>query len=200
MFVVSQTILLDPAELYIGISGGTTINTVQFSPRVNQNTPLIGKNGGIAIRYITENHFGLQAELNYAEHGWFEDEINYWRKFNYIEFPFLSHFFVGDRNRFILNIGPKLSYLFCEESAEITTFPEKEQQITPTHFNLDYGITAGLGYNLKTKKAGVFQLELRAYYGLSDIFDNDKTQYFSKSQHLNGSINIGWFFQLTGRN
>ena len=49
----------------------------------------------------------------------------------------------------------------------------------------DYGITGGAGIELNTR-IGHFMLEGRYYYGLSDIFDNSKTDVFARSN--NGTI------------
>ena len=76
---------------------------------------------------------------------------------------------------------------------------DAEQHVKPVYFPFDYGLTGGLGYNLHTRRAGVFQLELRAYYGLSDIFANTKSDYFANSNHMNAALSVGWFIQLTGK-
>lgn len=195
----AQTVLLDPAEIYIGTSHGVNASMVLFNPTVKQ-FPLLGYNGGISFRYITEKRVGLQVELNYSQRGWEEEGGAYTRQLTYIELPFLTHLYLGNTHRFIFNIGPKVSYLLYE-SVLVNTIPnsQEEQHIKPVYFPLDYGLTAGLGYNLRTRKAGVFQLEVRAYYGLSDIFANTKSDYFATSNYLNAAVNIGWFFQLTGK-
>lgn len=195
----AQTVLLDPAEIYIGPSIGTNASMILFNPGIQQ-IPLLGYNGGISFRYITEKHVGLQLEFNYSQRGWEEQDGGYARRLNYIEMPFLTHLYLGDTHRFIFNIGPKVSYLLSESVLiNHTSNSTEEQYIKPVYFPFDYGITAGLGYNLHTRNAGVFQLELRAYYGLSDIFANTKSDYFSTSNNINAALNLGWFIQLTGK-
>ncbi|NLO70152.1 MAG: PorT family protein [Porphyromonadaceae bacterium] len=195
----AQTVLLNPPEVYIGTSHGVTGSMMLFRPNVRQSY-LLGYNGGVAVRYITENHFGLQVELNYSQRGWNEEGDTYSRRLNYLELPFLTHVYAGNKNRFIFNLGPKIGYLLSESILnDDGSNPEADQRVLPAHFKFDYGITAGLGYNLKTRSAGVFQWELRVYYGLSDVFPNTKSDFFSTSNHLNASINLGYFFQLTGK-
>ncbi|MHB9056457.1 MAG: porin family protein [Paludibacteraceae bacterium] len=195
----AQTVLLDPAEIYIGPSFGTNASMILFNPNIQQ-IPLLGYNGGISFRYITEKHVGLQLEFNYSQRGWEEQDGSYARRLNYIEMPFLTHLYLGDTHRFIFNIGPKVSYLLSESVlVNHTSNSTEEQHIKPVYFPFDYGITAGLGYNLHTRHAGVFQLELRANYGLSDIFANTKSDYFSTSNNINAALNLGWFIQLTGK-
>lgn len=195
----AQTILLEPAEFYIGTTHGTNASMLLFNPNVRQ-TYLLGYNGGVSLRYVTEKHFGLQLELNYAQRGWNEEGNLYARQLNYLELPFLTHVYFGDKSRFIFNLGPKLGYLLNESvvtnNASAST---AEQHILPASNKFDYGLAAGFGYNLHTRKTGVYQLELRVYYGLSDVFPNSKSDFFSTSNHLNASLNLGWYFQLTGR-
>lgn len=197
--VHAQTILFNPAKIYIGTRHGTTVSMINFYPKIDQN-PLLGYIGGLAFRYITEKHMGLQIEVNYSERGWQENTGNYSRKLTYIEFPLLTHIYIGNINRFTLNLGPKVSYLL-NESILINKVenPTEEQHIKPVYFPFEYGITAGLGYNIHTKKAGVFELEVRAYYGLSDVFANLNSDYFRNSNHLNASVTLAYFFQLTGK-
>ena len=59
-------------ELSLGVSFGMNFSSVSFSPKVNQKMKQ-GYQGGVTLRWITENHLGLQAELNYAQQGWEEE-------------------------------------------------------------------------------------------------------------------------------
>lgn len=196
----SQTVLLDPAEKYMGISFGANNSMVMFNPSVEQNTKFLGANGGIRYRYITENHVGLQMELNYSQRGWDEKSGKYSRQINYIEFPFLTHIYVGNTHRLIINIGPKLSYTLYEAVLVNDTLTStSEQHIKKVHFPFEYGGAIGLGYNLHTRNAGVFEIEARGYYGLSNIFADSKSDYFSTSNYLNVSLNFAWYFQFTGK-
>jgi len=198
--VRAQTVLLDPPEVYLGATGGMTGSMVMFNPKVNQTMPLLGYNGGLSFRFVTESHCGLQIEANYSQRGWDEASGNYSRRADYVEFPLLTHLYWGKTNRFIFNLGPKLSYLLQETDLvnNVGEAPD-EQQKTPIYHPFDYGIAAGFGYNLHTRKAGVFQLETRAYYGLSNIFADTKKDYFRASNFLNISVSLGYYFQLTGK-
>ena len=105
----AQTILLNPPEIYIGTSHGVNGSMMLFSPKVPL-TYQLGYNGGLAFRYVTEEHFGLQVEVNYSQRGFTEEGGVYSRQFNYVEFPF-DTLLSGNTHRFIFNLGPKLSYL-----------------------------------------------------------------------------------------
>ena len=104
----------------VGINGGINLNSVSFSPRVRQNN-LMGINGGVTARYISEKYFsmicGAQIELNFSQHGWdefYEDypELQYTRKMNYLEIPFLAHLAFGkDRGlQFFVHAGPQIGF------------------------------------------------------------------------------------------
>lgn len=196
----AQTVLLNPPELYLGATVGANASRVMFNPSVAQ-TYLGGYTGGLSVRYVTERHFGLQVEVNYAQRGWKEADAVYARRLNYVEMPFLMHAYLGERHRLFLNLGPKVSYLLNESVAADNSAASStaEQHLLPAHFRLDYGACLGVGYNLHTRRAGLFQLELRAYYGLSDVFPNKKSDYFGMSNNLNASVSLGWYVQLTGK-
>ena len=187
--VRAQTVLLDPPEVYLGATGGMTGSMVMFNPTVNQIMPLLGYNGGLSFRFVTESHCGLQIEANYS------------RRADYVEFPLLTHLYWGKTNRFIFNLGPKISYLLQETDLKNNvTETAEEQQKTAIYHPFDYGIAAGFGYNLHTRRVGVYQLETRAYYGISNIFADTKKDYFRASNFLNISVSLGYYFQLTGKN
>ena len=108
-------------EFSVGPSFGMTFSSISFYPKVNQGM-LQGYTGGVAVRWITEKNLGLQAELNYTQQGWkeaFEEQPQYTynRTINYIELPFLTHFYFGS-NRFhvYLNLGPKIGYALNEKT------------------------------------------------------------------------------------
>ncbi len=196
--IFSQTVLLQPAETYLGATFGNNVSMVTFKPYVEQK-PQLGYVGGLTFRYVNENHFGFQIEANYSQKGWKQKDDKYARQVNYLEIPFLSHFYLGNQNRLIFNIGPKVSFLLNEKvlKNEIVN-PTLEHQINKVYYPFGYGVELGLGYNFKTKKVGIFQMELRGSYALSDIFSNDKKDYFDNSNYINFGLRIGWLFQLTG--
>ena len=62
----------------------------------------LGFNGGATIRWNTEPNLGIQAELNFTQHGWeekFEEkpQYKYSRTVNYMELPFLTHIHFGSK-------------------------------------------------------------------------------------------------------
>jgi len=186
---------LDQPEIYIGTSFGATGSMVMFDPTVSQSY-LLGYNGGLVFRYISEKHVGMQAELNYSQRGWSESDSNYERQLNYVELPFMTHIYFGNKTRFFFNIGPKVSYLISENVlVDNTVNSTQTQHITAVENPFDYGLCTGLGLMFKIKK-NVLQLDTRANFSLSDIFSNRKVDYFDTSNNVNLSVNLAWMIQL----
>ncbi|MEI8086444.1 MAG: porin family protein [Paludibacter sp.] len=192
-YVMSQ-VRLDKPEIYFGASAGATESMVMFKPTVSQGY-LMGYNGGIVFRYIAEKNVGLQAELNFFQRGWTEKTGLYSRQLNYIELPFMTHIYIGKKNRVFLNLGPKISYLISENVLKNETSNVDTQHITTVENPFDYGLCAGLGF-LFNIKGNIYQLDTRANYSLSDVFSNNKRDYFDTSNNVNVSVNLAWLFQV----
>lgn len=193
-FITAQ-VRLDNPEMYIGANFGVTESKVMFKPSVAQGF-LMGYNGGIVFRYIAEKNVGIQAELNFSQRGWNESSGLYSRQLNYIELPFMTHIYVGTKNRFFFNIGPKISYLISEKTLlNRNTNAINFQHITSIQHPFDYGLCGGLGilFNIKGK---ILQLDTRANFGLSDVFADAKTDFFATSNNFDLSVNLAWLFQV----
>ena len=195
----------------VGVNGGININSVSFSPSVQQGS-LMAPTGGITPRYISEKYFGMirgaQLELNYSQQGWsefYEDypDLSYTRKMNYVNIPFLAHLAFGKENRglqFFINAGPQIGFLLSDSHTisgnwEDYTGIIVEQHDAPIDNKFDYGITGGAGVELRTK-IGHFQVEGRYYYALSDFYSTTKKDYFSRAAHGVISVKVAYLFDL----
>ena len=97
----------------------------------------LGFNGGATIRWNTEPNLGIQAELNFTQHGWeekFEEkpQYKYSRTVNYMELPFLTHIHFGSKRvRVFVNLGPKIGYALSDmfNSRKGDTFSKSSSQI-----------------------------------------------------------------------
>jgi len=186
---------LENPEMYIGATGGATGSTVSFSPTVKQGY-LLGTNAGIVFRYIAEKNVGMQAELNFSQRGWNEKDSVFSRQLTYVELPFMTHIYIGTKNRVFFNFGPKVSYLISDKVIKNgTTGSTLVQETTNVQNRIDYGICGGLGVLFKINK-NILQLDTRVYYSLSDIYSNDKRDYFANSNNLNLSLNLAWLIQV----
>lgn len=201
-------------DFSMGVGSGMTFHNVDFVPRILQ-TNKKGVFGGVAFRYISEKHWGIQTELNFSNRGWQEDwtqtdsTFAYSRSLNYLEMPVLTHLYFGKNKRFFVNIGPQFSYLINEShdmNEPLTAYIKKQKEDVPDNPEIgaqyesiqkkfEYGIVGGMGFELRTG-IGIFDLEGRYYFGLSDIFNNRKADTFSRSAHRIIEAKISYFFPL----
>lgn len=203
-------------QLYVGAGAGPLFSKVDFMPRVSQ-TMKQGIYGGISAKYISEEHLGIVVELNYAQRGWEEKfeglpDFSYSRTLNYVEVPFLWHTYFGGKTRFILNLGPQLSFLIGDNekmSQALADDVAARREADPDrrigmqydgmydlkHF--DYGLLGGIGVEIQTG-VGDFALEGRYYFGLGDIFTSRRSDeaFFSRSAHRIIEAKLTYYFRL----
>ncbi|NDV66004.1 porin family protein [Bacteroides sp. 224] len=198
----------------VGFNGGVNYSNVTFEPYKIKQNGLMGFSGGLTARYISEKYFamicGIQLEINYSQRGWdekFEDEpqYSYSHTMNYLEIPLLAHLAFGKERgaRFFLNMGPQIGFLLSESEKISNPFNPtiikggtKEQYGKMADKKFDYGITGGLGLEIRTKSIGNFLLEGRYYFGLSDFYNNTKKDVFSRSAHTVIMGKLTYLFDL----
>lgn len=200
-------------DLSIGFSGGMGTSRVSFIPTIKQQMSL-GRTFGLSVRHVSEKYFflicGTQLEVNYAERGWTEliedgTDNEYTRMLRYIEVPFLAHLGFGREFRGFqghINMGPQVSYLIGEKEIygghwNTANRPNgvTAQYGKATQNRLDYGITASVGIEMRTG-AGNFGLEGRYYFGLGNIFNITKKDYFARCANSTISVRATYSFNL----
>lgn len=198
-------------EWNVGIGGGITMASIDFQPGVDTKN-ISQAFGGVAIRYLSEKNLGLIAELNYSQVGWQETfkeypNLAYSRTMNYVEMPFLTHIYFGNKVRFFINLGPKIGFLISESekmndalkaylsSGEMSNTFVTHQYYRDAEKKFDYGIMLGGGLEFRTG-VGNFALDGRYYFGLGDIYNSSKSDYFSRSAHRVISVKLTYFVKL----
>ena len=195
-------------EWSFGVNGGVTFSKVGFNSYISvPQESLQQLSGGITVRYLSENHFGIHVEMNYSQRGWKEktDSVyinRYARSLSYIEIPILTHIYfnLGKRVRLIFNLGPQISYYIGEKDIEREIYDFKENEKGDSYYNIavehpfDYGIKVSGGLEFRTK-AGSIILDGRYYYGLSDIFNNTKADSFQASHSQVTGVNLSYLFR-----
>ena len=187
----AQTTTFVP-ETYVGINGGATLSQVYFMPSVDQNF-LQGYSGGLVFRHNSQNHLGMQAEINYSQRGWSE-QSGYTRRLDYVELPFMSHFYFGKKMQVYLNLGPKVSVLINENtsgSGNNTTVAEQYKKIANP---IDYGFCGGIGFQLKAGRQ-IFLIDTRVNYSISTVFSDRLTDHFRNSNHMNAALTAAWLIK-----
>lgn len=200
------------SNVAIGAKGGVDFSQVMFNPSVRQKFAM-GMTAGVMFRYIEENHFGLIAELNFAQHGWKENfeeaPYEYTRTTDYIEIPVLAHIFFGRRGRFFFNAGPQVGIFLGDrissnfnlsDMAVLPHFPYRnrmnDQMKMDISQKIDYGISAGLGAEFNLNRHNSLSLEARFYFGLGNIFPSKRIDTFSGSNQLSLSATLGYWFRI----
>ncbi len=135
--------------------------------------------------------------------------LYYERKMTYLQIPFLARLGWGRERRglqgFIV-VGPQIG-MYLGESVNTNLVAGAETQTArssavvaqdslPIQRKFDYGIQAGAGVELSIPKVGHFILEGRYYYGLGDIFNNTKSDYFGRSNFGQIVIKFSYLFDI----
>ncbi|MCQ2341646.1 MAG: PorT family protein [Paludibacteraceae bacterium] len=199
---------LHQPEIYVGLHGGVLFSLVWFSPQLEGtksylDRTLLSGNGGLIFRYNGHKYCGFQVELDYQQKGWRENktdvegvDVHYQRRLNYLEMPFLAHIYFGKKKvRGFVNLGPQIGVLLSEQSIG-TEHPSKRQQYNPIENKFDWGVAGGLGMLFRSTKVGTFQIEARFNYSLGDFYPNHAADYFSHSNPMSLSANIGYLWEL----
>jgi hypothetical protein len=183
--------------LSFGIKQGITLSKINFEPNVSQSL-YPGYTGGVAVKYLSEDHAGIQAEFNYSQRGWNEKLDSgkvYKKRLNYLEVPILTQFTIGSaKTKAMINVGPNLSF-FQSEKEEMSALESYDiqkyyQRKIDKHFEL--GLDAGIGI-LQETPLGEFQIEARLHFGLQNIFVTDVSTDMAQSQNLLYGITITYF-------
>jgi len=188
-------------ETNLGIKLGGTISKVNFNPGVKQDL-YPGFLGGLVFRHISQKSLGIQIEANYYQAGWSEkldSPSSYSRRLNYIQLPLMTHVSLGkQKSRFFLNLGPYISVLLSD-SEKIDLESESEYQ---DYYGIEiggtgeFGLCFGLGFS-KNTSIGIFQLEGRANYAMSNIFSNDQETSFTSSGNLSAEVALSYLLDLS---
>ncbi len=200
------------SRFYVGAKTGVTLSRMDFAPNIKQSM-INGFMGGVTFRYSEEKNFGVIAELNIHQRGWKENfegaPFSYERKFTYIQLPLLTHIFFGGRSfKGFFNLGPEFGYMIGDNissnfdytqplaHAEFPTNRTTEQMSKEISNKFDYGITLGVGMEFIAKRRHSFTLEGRFYYGLGNIYPDNKGNTFSASRAMSIQAALGYMFRI----
>lgn len=167
----------------------------------------------------------IYGEVNYAVTGWKQNIINdqekpvintqtglpeqYSRTTGYVQVPVFAHLAWGKEQnglQFFFQVGPQLGYWLNEKAEANYQLDERnikeranqtiEQESMPIKNKLDYGIATGMGLEYSHRKIGHFLVEGRFYYGLGNIYDATKKDYFAKSNFNNLVFKVTYLLDL----
>ncbi len=199
-----------PREVHFAALGGVALSEYTFDPSVTQSMAQ-GYTCGVAVRYIEEKYFGLEAEVLLTRRGIKDRFDNYpqysfQRNLTYLEVPLMAHiwFSAGRKSEIALDLGPKVAYFLWEDSSSKldasfaqlaqTTNHGYAHHTMPVDTKVDYGIQAGLGYEFKCSPSVSIQLQGRYYFGLGNMFPDAKSDVFeTSSNHTVQLVMALWF-------
>ena len=206
------------SEWAFGVNGGANLSSMRFNSRyyVPQGL-LIQPSGGITVRYISENYFGIIGELNYSLSGWTEkrDTVNnahlneYTRSLAYLELPVLTHiyfgmgknvhFFINAGPQFRYNIGEKVTHIFIDPSLADSDnpgdHPSYYDESSRINNKFDYGIKGEMGLEFRSG-IGFFVLSGSYYFGLADVFSNTASDFFQASSNQIIGVRLAYLVPL----
>ena len=154
----------------------------------------------------------IVAEVNYTSLGWKENILDaydqkvinpvtgnaeeYSRTITYLQVPIFAHLAWGKEHsgcNFFFRAGPQLGVMLGESTSANFNISEANMQdranSTVRQYTMDverkfdYGIAGGLGMEYSVPSLGHFLLEGRYYYGLGNIYNDSKRDYFGKSNN-----------------
>ncbi|MDR0612761.1 MAG: PorT family protein [Dysgonamonadaceae bacterium] len=193
------------SEWAFGVNGGANLSQMRFNSKYYIPQGLyMQPSGGLTVRYISENNFGIIGELNYSLCGWAEkkDTLNnahpneYTRSLAYLEIPLLTHLYfnLGKRARLVINAGPQFRYNIGEEvkkkiiSDGNMNWPYYDDAYKVSR-KFDYGLKGAAGIEILTG-AGSFILSGSYYFGLADVFNSKRADVFQASSNQIIGINL----------
>lgn len=223
--VLAQSTEFKP-ELTVGVNYGVNMTSASFGTSFSaepfKTKMWQRQTAGFNVRYIVEKNLGLIGEINYSQQGWQQDfsdadassvqqaflkSLSHKHELNYLQIPLLTHIYFGDKVRFIFNLGPEISILLSEKetmnsaladylsSGSMSSGAMTDQYFKKADRMFEYGILGGLGIEFRSK-VGLFVLEGRYIYGLSDFFSNSKADHFQQSANRTLTVKASYYIKI----
>ena len=177
-------------EYWVGAHGGVSAGYVLFNPTRDGMTPItdacvLGGNAGLVFRFAAHKYCHFQMELNYMHRGW-KDTYGT-NSLHYVDLPILMNLnFGSEQCRWIFNLGPQIGYCVWQESGSIDN-----------RFN--WGLVAGTGLYVRTRKAGAYELEIRYDFSFGGVYGTTVTDKYTMASPMDLSVNLGWYWPIKSR-
>lgn len=179
--------------LRVGIKGGLNVSNL-YVDDVDDENPRYGFHVGVYTQLFESDVFAIQPEVLFSTKG---TRTSYDvlgaegdAKFNlsYLDIPVLAVFKLGDAAE--IHVGPYFGYLISASSEVDGDFDDYEELDRDNYKAWDYGLSAGVGFNV-----GAVQLGARYNYGLQKIADSDFAEAtLGDSKNSNAQVYISFNF------
>ncbi|MCG6188339.1 porin family protein [Maribellus maritimus] len=200
VIITLSIILISGTALYAqesqsGIKGGLNLSSLTTDGNNDKNLKT-GFHAGVYTKIPLSESFAIQPELmysgkgiklNYDESAFADGETKF--NLNYIDLPVKLVFNLSEDFEF--QFGPYVGYLInanVDTNAEVLDFwnIESNDELNREHFHsLDYGLTAGLGFDLEPLILG-FNYNL----GLNQVAKDDDASYDILGDAKNSVIQV----------
>jgi hypothetical protein len=139
----------------------------------------------------------------------------YQRQLTYIQVPMMARMGWGRERsgfQFFFQLGPQVGFFLNDKvttnfdykdrnlASRVGVMKTAAQDTLSIQRKFDYGIAGGLGLEYSHSKIGHFMLEGRYYYGLGDIFNNSKSDFFGRSNLGNIVIKLTYLYDIKKTN
>jgi hypothetical protein len=158
---------------------------------------------GVVFKHFEkEEHGGVQLELNLSQKGWIEtiDSVNsYSRRISYVELPFMSQFYAGTyKSNVFFQVGPYLGYSIAAKEKDVINELEgaRNYKFTDADNRFDLGLAAGVGIK-QAYSFGIFQLEGRFSYGVSNAVKAIGSRNFSAAKNMAVTLSLAYMLDYS---
>lgn len=209
-FVFANTSLAQ-VDNYIGAKAGYVFSALNVD--IVQDTMVInqGKTFGLTFKSFSSKNTAIQIEIIYTDKGgnslydtslitdtlpFVNPVYPFVLKTKYIEMPVIMHLNFGkDKNKFVLNVGPNISYAFASEFDYFYDNAETLRLESKIHNSFEFGLNFGAGYERKFKNS-LIDFEIRYSHGLTSIFKSKTLNYSLLSQNQVISFALLYYLKL----
>jgi hypothetical protein len=205
----------------IGVSGGP--NSSPFTEKKPDQThsdvqPKYAAYLEVSFQWNTTDHLSLRSGIAYQQNK-YSFETNYLDAgtcqssngtgkdhFEYVTLPILARLTFGQKLQFFFNTGGSISFLTKQSesykgtqtvvtggNSQTTTF-ESEGSNLSDYKKFNFGLSGGIGFGVPIEKRWNLSLELRSYFGLSNILHENYYKRIARSNSLNLLLGVSYKF------
>lgn len=190
---VTHVAMAQDNSLRVGIKGGLNVTNL-YVDDVDDENPRYGFHVGVYTQLFESDVFAIQPEILYSTKGTrLEDNSDLYDatldfNLNYLDIPVLAVFKLGDAAE--IHVGPYFGYLL-NANVDVDGDIDGSDDIDRDNFkSWDYGISAGVGFNV-----GAVQIGARYNYGLQKIADSDLADgILGDSKNSNAQVYVSFNF------
>lgn len=219
IFIFSFVFNLFSQEKFLtGINSGLTYSSFRGNSFMESYESEVNYLFGISIDFKINEKLFLSTDLNYERKsirlfypevvgidGWViigtpigenpepKPKLKFQTKFQYLSFPIMIKYFIGDNNEFFVNGGPNLSYLLHIKNMD--NGKESDLDFNDSFNKTDIGIAFGFGYYYQLDDNNSMSIELRDNYGIIDIGKYENSN-FSPTKTNSVNLILNWNFKI----